>query len=308
MTIKRIVGFGEALVDVLPSGEVIGGAPLNFTLRCAELTKPLGWTTLLVSRIGADQRGEKILERLRNSPVDTSAVQVDPQRQTGYVDVTLQEGQPDYTIGKDVAWDAIASDADLAAAVADVDAICFGSLAQREVQSRRTLQQILDANGNAIKVFDINVRKPLPELSVVESSLRATDILKCNSDELLQLEEWLQLECGQQPAAIATELQKQFDLRSVFWTRGAEGCCWQEGEATILGPVPRFDRQADADSVGAGDAASAALVLGVVAKWTPDRIVRTANVCGAFAASRRGPTVPMPDDLIEQLLKSDNPS
>lgn len=302
MTSKLIVGFGEALVDVLPSGEVIGGAPLNFAVRSAEISRILGWKTSLITRIGADERGERILERLNSSPIDTTAIQVDSTMQTGYVDVTLQDGQPDYTIGEQVAWDEIRFDENAAELAATADTICFGTLAQRSETSRQTLLRILDsAPATTAKILDINIRKPFPSVEVIDSSLKAADILKCNEDELLQLAEWLKLNERESAVEIAAELQQQYELRGIFWTRGSLGCCWQDGKTQIDGPVPKLDRASDADSVGAGDAASAALAIGITGNWSPKQIVRAANLCGAFAASRRGPTEPLTDDLLEQI-------
>ncbi len=298
-----IVGFGEALVDVLPSGEVVGGAPLNFAVRAAELGSLMGCRAALVSRIGADRRGEEILTTLRNTSLDTGCVQVDATRQTGYVDVVLLEGQPSYTIGEDVAWDEISYDEQVATLAYETNVVCFGTLAQRRPQSRESLRRFLESARAATKILDINLREPFPELEVIENSLRAADILKCNEQELSQLSHWLHLDTTLSPLEIAEALQDIFQLRSVFWTRGAEGCRLQSGRLLIEGEVPRLAASVDADSVGAGDAASAALAVGVGLNWSPQRIVDAANLCGAFAASQRGPTAPMSPDVLARLEK-----
>lgn len=296
-----IIGFGEALVDVLPTREVVGGAPLNFAVRAAQLSQPLGWKAALITRIGSDARGEKILSRLHETALDISAVQVDPQQPTGYVDVTLDHGQPSYVIGEKVAWDAISFEPSVAELSSQAAAICFGTLAQRSPTSENTLARILDAATDAIKIMDINVRKPYPSAALIERSLHRSDILKCNEEELRLLAEWLQLEERREPVAIAAELQRRFELSSVFWTRGAEGCQLQRGSEVVSGSVPQIPKEANADSVGAGDAASAALAIGAVAGWPDQKTVELANWCGAFAASRSGGTTPLPDEILQQV-------
>ncbi|MCA9132188.1 MAG: hypothetical protein KDA45_03505 [Planctomycetales bacterium] len=299
---KLIVGFGEALVDVLPSGEVVGGAPLNFSLRAAGLCRPLGWSAALVTRIGSDARGEQILQELARSQLDTSAVQVDLARPTGYVDVTLQAGQPSYVIGQNVAWDHIAFQPPVPSMAQRAAAVCFGTLAQRCPQTTATLDHFLNTAEQAVKIVDINLRQPYPDAEVIRHSLTLANVLKCNEEELRLLAKWLDLTQREQPQRIASELQETFQLDSVFWTRGASGCVLQRGAEQVDGAVPQLPRAENADSVGAGDAASAALAVGLVAQWPAERIVRTANYCGAFAASCRGATAPFPQDFLQQLL------
>lgn len=299
---ELIVGFGEALVDVLPSGEVVGGAPLNFSLRAAQLCQPLGWTAAMVSRLGVDKRGEQILELLRESSLDTSAIQVDSQRPTGFVNVTLDDGHPSYEIGKDVAWDAIAFDEPTSALARRASAVCFGTLAQRSATTHESLLQFLNTADRAVKVLDINLREPFPELEIIRSSLSAADVLKCNEEELVQLADWLQLAAQKDAVAIAEELQNSYSLRSVFWTRGSRGCVLQRGRQLVDAVVPQdLPQDPNADSVGAGDAASAALVVGLVADWPAEKLVRLANYCGAFVASRRGGTEPLPNEILSML-------
>lgn len=294
---KLIVGFGEALIDVLPAAEIVGGAPLNFSLRAAQLGEKFNASAAMISRIGADTRGESILEHLKTSTLDTSAIQVDSLRPTGYVNVTLEDGQPSYTIGQDVAWDYITFDEQVSELAHNAAAICFGSLSQRSHQTRGTLLQCLSAGRLATKIFDINLRKPYPKLDVLEESLQLSNVLKCNEEELIQLSQWLRLSELQAPELIAEDLQKRFELDCIFWTRGPQGCVLQRGQDAVIGKVPDLPRSPDADTVGAGDAASAALAVGLVNDWANEKIVALANFCGAFAASQRGATVPLPYEL-----------
>ena len=160
-----IVSFGEALVDVLPSGEVVGGAPLNCAIRAAELCTIAPHQASIVTRLGADERGERILSRPRETKLQIDSVQVDGHLQTGYVDVQFHDGHPEYTIADNVAWNAISWDPQVAELAQQAVCICFGTLAQRHQASRLTLQRLLEcAPAEAVKILDINVRKPLRQI------------------------------------------------------------------------------------------------------------------------------------------------
>ena len=310
---SSIVGFGEALVDVLPSGEVVGGAPLNFCVRAAQLIAPSGGTASLISRVGDAARGRAILSHLQAFPLDTSAIQVDAQHPTGFVNVSLDDGHPSYEIGQGVAWDHIDATERALELARHADAFCFGTLAQRGPHTRDCLRRCLEAATRAVKIFDINLRQPYPPPELIADSLRHCNVLKCNAEELTLMADWLQLpQAGVQAAtdssqqhaqsrAIATSLQLEFQLDFVFWTQGAAGCVLQRGPHAISADVPRLPAAPDADSVGAGDAASAALAAGLVHAWDDQRIVALANYCGAFAASQRGATTPFPEDFLQQL-------
>ena len=297
-----IVGFGEALIDKLPSGDVVGGAPLNFSVRAAELGNRFSCVSAIVTRICRDPHGRQIEALLRDSKLDLSGVQFDEKLPTGFVDVTLdRRGQPNYTIGRQVAWDAIEFDAATANLAARASVVCFGTLVQLGDVSAQTLYRFLSKASSATKILDLNLRNPQPSLPTVIASLQQADVLKCNLEELLKLAQWFSLARPLDCAAIALQLQERFDLKAVFWTRGAEGCCWQDGSKCVVAEVPTIAAEPNADSVGAGDAACAALALGLVRQWTPERIVMAANLCGAYAASRRGATTPLSDDIFKRL-------
>lgn len=296
-----IVGFGEALIDKLPSGDVVGGAPLNFSLRAAELGEHFGCNAAIVTRIRADRHGRLISDRLADSKLELSGVQIDELLPTGFVDVFLDNGQPNYAIGRQVAWDAIEFD-DAAKNLAQRAAVvCYGTLVQLGGVSAQTLYQFLSKANSATKILDLNLRKPLPTLSTVTESLQQADVLKCNLEELQQLARWFLPDQQTEGALIAEQLQSRFDLQAVFWTRGADGCCWQSGASCVTGEVPKFNSEPNADSVGAGDAACAVLALGLVLGWNPERIVMAANLCGAIVASHRGATAPLTDEVLKRL-------
>lgn len=311
-----IVGFGEALIDVLPSGEVVGGAPLNFAFRASELTRAWQWPVALVTRIGKDPRGKAIEQVLERGTVDMQWVQHDPALPTGYVDIQLQDGHGVYQFGANVAWDNIQLEPSTLRLAQQAAAVCFGTLAARNATTRATLRAFLAAADRAIKVLDINLRLPLPSADVVLECLQAADVLKCNEDELVEIAQLLAIETSASTAGaaekneehwreVATHLLKQFSLRAVFLTRGEAGCQWQDNEQIVSGSQPvdiaPWPTVPNADTVGAGDATSAALVVGLVAHWTPQRIVDAANLMGAFAANTRGPTTAAPIELLSRI-------
>jgi fructokinase len=297
-----IIGFGEALIDILPTGEVIGGAPLNFAMRAAELGELHHCRSVLVTRIGADKRGKRILERLRQSPVDLSGTQIDDQRPTGYVNVSLNNGQPDYTIGRNVAWEAIEPSDTALRLATQAKAICYGTLSQLGEVTAATLRQLLGRSSQAVRILDLNLRKPLPALNTIEWSLQQADVLKCNLEELQQLATWFNLSDLHRFQSVSRQLQNRFQLQSVFLTRGNEGCSWLDGTDLITSEVPQLYPELHADSVGAGDAACAALAVGLVQGWDVQRIVRVANWCGAHAACTCGATAPLGEEVIRMVV------
>lgn len=203
-------------------------------------------------------------------------------------------------------------------------AFCYGTLAQRTAQAFDTLTLCLAAADHAVKIFDINLRKPYPSVELIERCLKCADMLKCNVEELLLLADWLGLQEGNERERhdaqsltqhstasvnlarnIATQLQVSFNLSGVFWTQGDQGCVLQRGPLMTTAEVPKFPVAPDADAVGAGDAAAAALAIGLVANWPDDKIVAAANLCGALAASQRGATTPFPGNFLRELLRDE---
>lgn len=273
----RVFSLGEVLWDLLPSGPVLGGAPANFACHA----RALGAETTLVSRVGDDESGREILARL---PHD--AIQVDPKRPTGTVSVTLEAGQPHYTIHENVAWDAIEPDTH----VREADAVCFGSLAQRSSISRVSIQQMVAATRpDALRVFDINLRQSFYSREVIETSLALANVLKLNDAELPVIEEMFALR-GIETIAV------RFDLRAVALTRGAAGSAlWADGARVEHPGVPATVR----DTIGAGDSFTAALTLGLLAGRPLDRILDHANRVAAYVCSQSGATPPLPPELIE---------
>ena len=179
---KKVAGIGELLWDLLPDGKQLGGAPCNFAYHALQA----GCEAFVISALGCDKEGEEILQVMDQLQLNTSFVQSTPSFPTGTVSVKLNSaGVPDYTIHQNVAWDHIAWGANLESLAQDIDAVCFGSLAQRNALSKETIRRFLKAtNTECLRVFDINLRQSFYRREDIVYSLEMANVLKLNEDEL----------------------------------------------------------------------------------------------------------------------------
>ncbi|MGV3608526.1 MAG: carbohydrate kinase family protein [Planctomycetaceae bacterium] len=288
-----VVGIGEILWDRFPDGDRLGGAPANFAFQAGQL----GAKAQVVARLGRDSDGDRILTELAREGVSLEFLQRDDFHPTGTVLVELREGQPTYTITQNVAWDFLEATPALMDLAAHVDAVCFGTLAQRSPTSRETIQQFVErCPERAIRLFDINLRQQFFDKPTLQFGLKMASVLKLNADEVQVLPKllgWLDLD-GAARDAIAARLLQQFDLELVAITLGAEGCELHTPHKVIRSKAPAVEC---VDAVGAGDAFSAALVMGLIKKSPLQHIADHANSVGAFVASQRGAMPPLPANL-----------
>lgn len=298
MSEKRfnIAGIGELLWDVLPTGKQPGGAPANF----AYISSQLGDCGIVASRVGNDSNGIEIIERLKSAGVKTESIQIDENRRTGTVNVELKNGQPSYTINEGVAWDFLELTANWRKLALNCDAVCFGSLAQRNPVSRNTIHEFLSlTNRSAERVFDVNLRQNYFSQDVLQDSLNAATIAKLNHEELPIVAEMFKIS-GKIETERIKNIRKKFDLKLVCITRGANGSLLVSENAISEHAGIRVEI---ADTIGAGDAFTAAMIHGVLRGWNLDEINRKANRVAAFVASQRGA---MPEIRIaETNLKSE---
>jgi fructokinase len=289
----RILAAGEILWDLLPSGRLLGGAPANFGYHA----HALGAETRVVSRVGDDLLGREILDRLRASGLSTDGISVDAGAPTGTVSVELAaDGQPRFIIHENVAWDRITADEASRAFAARADVVCFGSLAQRREPSRSSIRTLVAATpAAALRVFDINLRQQFYSSEVVESSLRLANVLKLNDQELPVLAAMFGLRGGVREQV--AELAGRFDLQAVALTRGGHGSLllaagtWSDHPGLVVKV---------ADTIGAGDAFTAALALGLLAGRPLDDINRHANEVAAYVCSQPGAMPAMPGEWKER--------
>ena len=295
----KIVAVGEVLWDLLPEGPQLGGAPANFAYHC----RSLGADARTVTRVGADDRGRDVFDRFRQLDLPTGTVQVDPSLPTGTVEVTLDDGQPHYTIREGVAWDAIAADEAALALVRSADAVCFGSLAQRSAASRRSIRALVAAaQPGAFRVFDVNLRAPFVDRDVIAESLALANVLKLNEHELPELAGMFGLATAEaRPAMVG--LAKAFGLSLVALTRGGDGSLLMAADG-VWDEHPGFDPDTIADTIGAGDSFTAALVVGLLAGRPLGEINRHANEVAAFLCSRAGATPELPEAIRSPLASA----
>ena len=286
-----VVGLGELLWDCFADRRLPGGAPANVAFHACQL----GCLGMACSRVGRDALGDELVEFLRSQELRTDWVQRDPDHRTGTVTVdTSRPEHPRFTIHEDVAWDYLQFDAALEALASRADAICFGTLAQRSPQSRRTIDRAVRAARPAcLVVYDVNLRQHFFDRDWVEQSLATSRVVKLSADEVVQLDRLLGLgQSGHE--GFARAIQGRFGVETVCITRGAQGCLLVGPEQAVDGPgVPvRL-----ADAVGAGDAFAAALILGQLRGWPLERQAAFANGVGALVAGRPGAMPPLRDQF-----------
>jgi fructokinase len=285
-----VIGIGEILWDLLPAGPAMGGAPANFTCHAAAF----GAEALLISRVGRDEAGERLVQRLAGFGVRTDGISVDPRHPTGSVEVELREqGLPHFNILADVAWDHLEAAPALVGIMAKADAVCFGTLAQRSAVSAASIRTLLENAGpRTMRVLDLNLRvHPYPAATVMDL-LELADGVKMNEDELALIARHLGLRGSMRDQL--GQLVGQHALRWIACTLGPKGSILSDGKTWVEHPgcpvIPR-------DTVGAGDSFLAAVVLGVLAGWSLESISETANQVAAHVCTCDGAVPPLPAHL-----------
>ena len=294
--LPTVVGLGEILWDLLPSGRQLGGAPANFAY-CSHL---LGDRAVVASCVGSDPLGREARDSLLRSGITDQFLQTDPEHSTGTVHVQLDSsGQPRFEIADGAAWDFL-SWTDLWQALAEsADAVCFGSLAQRAEISRRTILDFLDTTRpEALRVFDVNLRQSFYSGEIVQQSVKRANVVKLNHEELPRVREMLAIDGSEGPAFCGEMLQK-FDLQLVCVTRGANGSFLCDRNNTDEHPGFRVKIK---DTVGAGDAFTAALVHELLRGTSLVQMNDLANRLGAWVASCSGAMPPAPEQGLPRAL------
>jgi len=290
-----IVGLGELLWDLLPVGAQLGGAPANF----AYISSLLGDKGIPASRLGKDSLGADAIRRLAELGLSTEFIQKDADHPTGTVNVEVDRaGQPRFEIPKSVAWDFLEWTPQWQKLAQQADAVCFGSLAQRSERSRATIRRFLSVmRKSAVRVFDVNLRQNFYSTEVVAESMKLATIVKLNHEELPTIISLFELEARGEEASARQLLSHE--LKLVCVTRGSGGSLLVS--ANERSEHPGF-RVKVADTVGAGDAFTAALVHGYLRGTPLAQINETANRIGAWVASQSGATPSLKPDGLAQTL------
>jgi len=291
-----IVGIGEILWDILPTGKVLGGAPANFAYHISQL----GFDGFVVSAIGDDELGEEIIENLRSKNMNFIIERV--PFPTGTVRVALNEvGVPCYEICENVAWDNIPFTEEMKQLAKETKAVCFGSLAQRHFVSRESIHLFLDnvAEGT-LKIFDINLRQHFYSKDLIDYSLKRCNILKINDEEILllsQLFEW----CEKSDMDICKRLLQNYSLDMIVLTKGTNGSCVITPHEISSKPTPIVEV---ADTVGAGDAFTAGFVAGILKGKSISEAHELAVEISAYVCTQHGAMPTLPQSIISKFANS----
>jgi fructokinase len=306
-----ILGIGELLWDILPDGPRLGGAPANFAVMAGRL----GNHAAILSRIGRDDLGRQAVERLDPMPIDTNSLQIDAARATGRVTVSFSAGEPDYTIHQPAAWDFLELSDQWLQLAERAAVICFGSLAQRNHESRQTIQTLAaECPASCIRIFDVNLRAPFYSSEVLEESLELATVVKMNDLEAPLVLDLLNISLDDQteipsfeantdplrPASntlrlAAGRLLDEFpSLQLVAITKGGRGSLlvtreeWHEH--------PGFPVKL-ADGIGAGDAFTAAIAHYLLRGANLATLNEAGNHWGGWTASQSGAMPALPDSV-----------
>ncbi len=297
-----VVGLGEALWDMLPGGMQLGGAPLNVACHAQQLLQGQGGRAIVASRVGCDPLGDEIVARLQSRGLTADFLQRDERHATSTVRVEIRDGQPQYEFAADIAWDHLDDSAAWTELASGAAAVCFGTLAQRSAISRRTIWQFLDAAPQAIRLFDVNLRPPYYDRESVGEGLRCATIVKLNDQELPLLTEMLGLTAGS-PVFQLAQLRARHELEAVVYTRGRRGTMFALADKVLSPPAVSYPVAENSDTVGAGDACTAAVLAGWCLEMAPARIAELANRVGAYVASQPGATPELPKSLVAEFAR-----
>lgn len=289
MTGDLVVGIGEVLFDVLPTGRKLGGAPGNFAYHIAEQ----GFSSLAVSAVGEDSLGDEAVAGLEQKGLAALLPRV--QFPTGTVQVTLDAaGVPTYEIKTGVAWDYIPWTEEMKSAALRCAAVCWGTLAQRNAVSRATIGKFLESvPKDCLKIFDINLRQSFYTKEIIEESLRRADILKINDEELVVVGQMMGR--GKSAAEEVCEgLRKAYNLKMVVLTCGAKGSVVMSAEGVSRWTTPKVEV---VDTVGAGDSFTATFCAGLLKGLSVGAAHKKAVEVSAYVCTQSGAMCSLPREM-----------
>ena len=276
-----VIGMGELLWDMLPDGKQLGGAPANFAYHAQQMGARGG----ILSAVGNDSLGDEICENIEKLNIDSLIYRVDFP--TGTVAVTLKDnGIPTYDIVENVAWDMIELSDTAKKELNLVDAVCFGSLAQRNEVSRNTIEQAINyTSKECLKVFDINLRQDFYNKEVIEKSLELCNVLKINDEELVILSAMF----GWKGSDVekCQFLIGHYQLEMLALTCGENGSYLFTTDEQSFLETPKVKV---ADTVGAGDSFTGVMIIGKLQNKPLSEIHQMAVSVSAFVCTKKGAT------------------
>jgi len=280
-----VIGIGELLWDVLPDGKKMGGAPANFIYHINHM----GIYGDIISSVGNDPDGMELIKLIKQKGIPTDLIDIDSRYPTGTVTVKIdRSGNPEYTIHENIAWDHIHFVKSIEENLRMADAICFGSLAQRNTVSAETIIECLrGVDKDCLRVFDINLRQKFFTPKTIMESLHMADILKINEDEIIVVAEMF--DSGKDEMSILKNISEKFNLRLIALTKGADSSIlYSKDEISSL----KTPEVSVVDTVGAGDSFTAVLVAGLLKGDTLKSIHQKAVDVSAWVCTLPGATPP----------------
>lgn len=276
---KKIICFGEVLFDVFPTHRKIGGAPLNVALRMASL----GINAQIISRVGNDKIGKELLHFIKENGVATDTIQVDENLSTGEVIVQLNDkGSASYTINYPVAWDKIEVTSVAKNAIANADAMVFGSLVCRHLVSHQTLLDLM--NLAKYKIFDVNLRAPFYTKELLIELMNKADFIKFNDDELYEISEYMNSPYNSLEQNIHF-IAEQTNTKHICVTKGSHGAVLYYNDTMYYNSGYKIEV---VDTVGAGDSFLAGLLTQLLTGNDTQFAVNYACALGALVAQKEG--------------------
>ncbi len=291
-----ILLFGEVLMDCFPDREVQGGAPFNVAHHLLKLGRGVGLGPVLVTRIGKDARGHRVLESMQAAGLPIDGVQHDCLHSTGEVRISLNGDAHThhFEIAPGQAWDFIHADmARLVGLSSRPQWLYFGTLAQRAAArtALRTLLQSTHAKG----FLDVNLRDPWVNKDVLRWSLGNADTAKMNEEELLRIADMMELD-GSSQTVLGMRLLHTFGIRQLLVTEGAKGAWLLQSDGVCNHTGATAPVAGQLDSVGAGDGFAAVFLLGLTQDWPVEQTLERAHRFAGAICSLRG-AIPDNDDF-----------
>lgn len=289
----KYICFGEVLFDCLPSGPVLGGAPLNVSYHLSMLNDE-GW---VLSALGKDELGDRAEKEIKEKGQSLSLItRVDEP--TGRADITLNNGDADYMFNYPCSWDVISISNDNLPK--EVDLIYFGTLAQRSEKSRKTLENLLDSVKAKEVFFDVNIRKEFYSKEIILNGLIKSTILKMNEDELPVILSIAGINSEDYRKNVE-KLADKYDLKYIILTKGGNGSevyspgSWTEVEVEKNVNV--------VDTVGAGDSLSAGFCHVLLKTRDEKKALRIGSKIAGYVVTQRGAMPQYSESLVRDLSK-----
>ncbi|MDI6401959.1 carbohydrate kinase [Balneolaceae bacterium ANBcel3] len=287
-----ITGLGELLWDVFPEYKRPGGAPANVSFHATKL----GNKGIPASRIGDDDDGHELLSILKKHGLDTSSIQIDQRVPTGTVEIVMKNGEASYTIPEGVAWDHLSFSSEWMDLARESQAVCFGTLAQRDSVSRKTIREFLNhTSKDCLKVADINLRPPHFTPETLDQTIELADVLKLNESE------WKNIADTFGVSDLKDWLFNTKGVDVICLTKGVEGAEIMTPDQHLIEPIYPVDNTYG-DSVGVGDAFTAALTHHLLRKSPLDVAITAANTYAGHVSARKGAMPELPSAVIQSVV------